>query len=73
MEKSKGNGTANGKGRFSARVMDWPLPVMVSKGMYKKVIEHVEGSDTARSMADYVRKLIMQDLKIDEYGEPTGK
>lgn len=56
------------KSRFSLRVMDWPLVAHVSKGMYQAVVDHIDKNEDVKGQADYVRKLIMKDLKIDEFG-----
>lgn len=65
---SSSNGTDKTKSRFSLRVMDYPLVAHVSEGMFKAVIKRIDADEEFKGQADYIRKLIMKDLKIDEFG-----
>ncbi len=53
-----------GQKKFSSRgsVMDVRLNPLVSIEMYKAIIKRTN------NISDYVRRLIMNDLNIDEYG-----
>lgn len=55
--------------KFSTRVMEVPLTALVSEGMFKKVKQRKK--ETGESFSNYIRTLIMNDLKIDYNGKET--
>lgn len=50
---------------FRPIVMEFEVKTKVSKGMWNKITHRLREFD---SQSDYIRKLIMRDLNIDEYG-----
>lgn len=56
---------AGKKKRFVPTIMDYPFKGLISEGMWKKVKNRIQDFN---SQSDYLRYLIMNDLKIDEYG-----
>jgi hypothetical protein len=56
--------------RFHASVMEIDEHFLVSKGMYKCINER---QVDFKSRSDYFRTLIMNDIKIDEYGNKSEK
>lgn len=49
--------------------MEVPLTALVSEGMFKKVKQRKK--ETGESFSNYIRTLIMNDLKIDYNGKET--
>lgn len=54
------------KKRYSTKVMDYEMKFGCSEGMMKAINAHV--SKYENSFADYARKLVMNNLNIDEHG-----
>lgn len=57
MEKNK---------KFSTKVMEYPIPLYVSKGMYLAIKKQ-------GNMSNYLRTLVCNDLKIDMFGNKDTK
>lgn len=55
--------------KFSNKVMEYPVTVLVSEGMFSKLKSRKKKE--GESFSNYIRSLIMQDLKIDYNGKET--
>lgn len=53
--------------KFGNRVMEFPVTVFVSKGMFGKLKDRKD--ETGESYSNYIRELIMKDLNIDYNGK----
>lgn len=52
--------------KFSSKVMETPVTILVSQGMFRKLRERKK--ESGESFSGYIRGLIMNDMNIDYNG-----